>query len=188
MCDSNQDQKLTPAEQARRNGAKSQGPVTPAGKARSALNPLKHGAYASHAVLLANEDPVALQLALDAYVRRFKPADPFEFNLIREVSNTDWLIARYHAIQTALIDDELAAQQVPPELADSPCPEPTLTARAVRNIGDRSRTFAHIQRQIHQLNIARARLLETLSEARRKFPITERTRDLDLPPASEDTP
>lgn len=186
MCDSNSDQKLTRAEQARLNGAQSRGPITPEGKFRSSLNALKHGAYASHAVLLANEDPVAYQLSLEAYVRRFKPADPFEHNVVCELCNTDWILRRSHAIQTSLINQELTAQQIPAELEDSPCPEPELTATAVLTLGDRSRTFAQVQRQIHLLNVARDRLLETLAHSRQKFPITERTQDLDLPAAPEE--
>lgn len=180
--------KRSRAEQARINGAKSRGPVTPEGKARSALNNLKHGAYASPNTVLANEDPVAYDLSLQACIRRFRPADPFEHNLVRDICNTDWLINRNRATEASLINSELLAQQLPPELRDSPCPEPELTAQAVDSLLGRSRTLAHVQRQIHQLIITRQRLLKTLLDARRHFPVQERSADLDLPLASEPLP
>jgi hypothetical protein len=44
------------AEASRRNGARSRGPKTPEGKARSAQNALKHGLRAQKYVVLPEED------------------------------------------------------------------------------------------------------------------------------------
>jgi hypothetical protein len=44
------------AEASRRNGARSRGPKTPEGKARSARNALKHGLRAQNFVVVADED------------------------------------------------------------------------------------------------------------------------------------
>ncbi len=181
MCDSNQEKKRTPAEQARLNGAKSKGPATPEGKLRSSFNALKSGAYASHTTLLANEDPVAFQLLSEAYIRRFRPADPFDHQIVRQICHNDWLISRYEAIETSLLDSEIAAQQFPLELQDAPISQVELATRSVDVLLNRSRTLAHVQRQIHNLNITRQRLLKTLNEARRQFPVQEFTPDLDIP-------
>ena len=53
------------AAASRRNGAKSRGPKTPAGKARSAQNTLRHGMRALRYVVLPDQDGVAFQ-ALEA--------------------------------------------------------------------------------------------------------------------------
>lgn len=179
MCDSNSPNNLTPAERSRLNGSKSKGPITPEGKAVSSQNARTHGAYATSNVLLLTECAEAYDLIREAFKRRFNPSDPFEDALVCELCATEWLISRNHAIATTLINAQIAVQQLPPDLQKAAYPQPAVTALAVRHLLDSSRTLAHVQRQIQKLNAARARLLDTLYEARRKFPVSERLSDPD---------
>jgi hypothetical protein len=61
------------AEASRRNGAKSRGPVTAAGKARSARNALQHGPRAQRFVLLDDEKPRQFEALADALADDLAP-------------------------------------------------------------------------------------------------------------------
>ena len=72
---------LSRSEQARINGAKSKGPVTEEGKSRSSKNAIKHNLTA-RTFLLTNEDLPEAQAMIDEYIRRFRPADRVESDLV----------------------------------------------------------------------------------------------------------
>ena len=57
---------------ARANGAKSHGPVTEEGKAKSSQNALRHGAFAS-LVLLASESPIPFDALTEEFVQASNP-------------------------------------------------------------------------------------------------------------------
>ena len=59
---------------ARANGAKSQGPVTPKGKATSARNALRHGLTAFHLALTC-EDQDAFNSVLADYMDEYRPVN-----------------------------------------------------------------------------------------------------------------
>ncbi|MCE5306511.1 MAG: hypothetical protein LLG20_02615 [Acidobacteriales bacterium] len=77
-------------EAARRNGARSRGPETPEGKARSAMNGFKHGRYAKLACVLRGENKDAFHDLLQSLIRRFQPVDEAELNLVRSLASIDW--------------------------------------------------------------------------------------------------
>ena len=60
-------------EASRRNGAKSKGPVTEEGKAKSSLNGTKHGLSGSHRFLYSNERDDLYQELLTHYMTLFAP-------------------------------------------------------------------------------------------------------------------
>ena len=66
--------KLTKAESARINGAKSKGPKTEQGKQRSRFNALRHGLAARTVCLTQQERPI-FEAMVEDYNQRFKPAD-----------------------------------------------------------------------------------------------------------------
>ncbi len=172
----------TRADIARENGAKSRGPTSDEGKANSRLNALKTGAYATHSILLANEDPAAYEQSLQALVRRFKPNDPYEFTLVRELCNTEWLLSRYQSINTNLMNLELARQEPEYDPDQGLFPDAVLTARAYQALAEHSRTLDQINRQIQHMHRNRARILADLAKARHAFPVPQRIPD--LPPAA----
>jgi hypothetical protein len=88
-------------EAARRNGARSKGPVTAEGKARSARNALRHG-LCSPAILFPGEDPAhfeALRAALEA---EYAPGSPSARLLVERLAVTVWKLARCDRLEARL--------------------------------------------------------------------------------------
>jgi hypothetical protein len=100
---------------ARANGARSRGPKTPEGKARSSRNALRHGLLAK-CVLLRNENTEAFQSLFDGYVARFLPQDDAELSLVEEMVAACWHLRRAMAIETHTIDLEMDSRTSGTEL------------------------------------------------------------------------
>jgi hypothetical protein len=88
---------------ARANGAKSNGPVTPEGKAKSALNSVTHGLTAS-AVVLTTESKEQYEALLASYREKCDPDGPIENALVDQLAAADWQQRRITAMITALLD------------------------------------------------------------------------------------
>src|SRR3954469_7170793 len=80
----------TQSEASRLNGARSLGPATPSGKARSALNGTRHGLRGRTFVILPDEDPAEWTALLDGYLARFRPADAAETRCVERLAAYDW--------------------------------------------------------------------------------------------------
>lgn len=99
---------------------RSGGPRTPAGKARSRMNALKHGAYATLPVL-RTENEAAFHQFLELYYTHFAPASEIERRLVGQLASIDWRLARYINIETKAIDSKLDTihhNPLSPEAAD----------------------------------------------------------------------
>jgi hypothetical protein len=88
---------------ARRNGAKSRGPVTPEGKAISSRNAMRHGLLA-RTVLLSNEDPNLFRHYFFLHVERFKPVGDLEMGMIEDMTACGWRMHRAMAIEKQLLE------------------------------------------------------------------------------------
>jgi hypothetical protein len=86
------------------NARLSDGPVTAEGKARSRQNALRHGLTAKTA-LLPTEDPEAYKKHCEAFFRRFAHRDEIERQLIQQLADIQWRLARVPAIEAALLDE-----------------------------------------------------------------------------------
>src|ERR1051325_1756579 len=88
-------------EANRRNAAKSTGPRTAEGKARSSRNALKTGLYASGAVI-RGENLVALQLLADQFTAEYHPVTPTERSLVDSLAHLEWMLRRFRWLETEI--------------------------------------------------------------------------------------
>jgi len=101
--------KLTKAESSRLNGAKSRGPVTPEGRARSAMNGTCHGLTAT-TLILQNESRDQFLEMLNDYFEYLQPTSPVEIGLISDMVAARWRLRRVWRYETAMLDIEMDAQ------------------------------------------------------------------------------
>ena len=93
------------AEASRKNGAKSRGPKTLQGKARSAQNALKHGMRAQKYVVLPEEDADEFAALEAALVAELAPVGALQTLLARRVAVAAWRLARADHIEVELFEE-----------------------------------------------------------------------------------
>jgi hypothetical protein len=130
---------------SRANGARSKGPVTAAGKARSALNALKHGLFAE-TWLLPGESEEEYQALREDYLATFQPLTVAELAAVDEMIAGGWRLRRVRAIEQA--EFELALEELAEKIAER-YPHATAAQRlalAYRRLSERG-TVQQIERQ-----------------------------------------
>src|SRR5260370_10389876 len=150
------------------NGAKSNGPVTPQGRAISSRNSLRHGLTAK-AVVLAVESREEFQALLDDHVNQFQPATAVESSLVQTMAIARWRLNRIAGIEANLFGNaflRLAGRELQGE-------EPV--ARAFRDLADNGKSLAVLLRYESTLTRTYDRALKPLDQlqrARKAAPIT----------------
>ncbi len=91
-------------EAARRNGARSRGPITPEGKARSSRNALKHGLAALQHFVLEDEAPSELEELAARLIAEIEPESEIEARLVKRMAIAFWKSERAERIEVALFD------------------------------------------------------------------------------------
>jgi hypothetical protein len=91
-------------EAARRNGARSRGPVTAEGKARSSRNALKHGLAALHHFVLEDEAPSELEELTACLLAEVGAETEIEARLVKRMAIAFWKGERAERIEVALFD------------------------------------------------------------------------------------
>jgi hypothetical protein len=93
------------ADASRQNGARSRGPKTAEGKARSALNALKHGMRAQKYVVLPQEDADEFAGLEAAMLEELAPVGALQTVLARRVAVAAWRLARADRIEVELFEE-----------------------------------------------------------------------------------
>ena len=91
-------------EQARVNGRKSQGPITPEGKVRSSRNAIRHGMTANEHTVLEAESLEEYDEVRSAFISSFHPGNKAELRLVEKIANLDWRLERLAMMDTALLN------------------------------------------------------------------------------------
>ncbi|MGH6915153.1 MAG: hypothetical protein ACREH3_15805, partial [Geminicoccales bacterium] len=92
------------AEASRINGAKSRGPKTPEGKARSSKNALKHGLRAERFTVVGDEDEDAYDAHEQALMEEVAPEGALQTLLAERIARAAWRLARADTIEAMLFD------------------------------------------------------------------------------------
>jgi hypothetical protein len=85
----------------RANAQKSQGPSTPAGKAKSSLNAVKTG-LTGQTVLLPTDDAIAYQAHLDRHFKHQSPATDQEHTLVQMIADAEWRVLRIPSLEASI--------------------------------------------------------------------------------------
>ena len=153
-------------EAARANGARSCGPTSAEGKARSSMNAFRHG-LCSPAVLAPGEDPEAFAALLAALRAEHRPADATADLLVERLAVTLWKLDRCDRLEAQLA----ACRPRPPAgriFIDGTPPLLTRTAE----LATLSAHAARLERAVHRLLAA---LAARSARARAEVPAAEAT-------------
>jgi len=151
---------------SRANGAKSHGPVTAEGKARSASNASTHGIFKSPFVLRNEQDAPFLQLEAE-FIEEWDPQGPTETALVDQMLICRWRLKRIWEAEAAAIDlqmdDDAAELARKYKSFDEAC----RTATAMKHLCDDSNFLTLLQRYDTSLSRQFDRALVRLRQLKR---------------------
>jgi hypothetical protein len=140
---------------SQQNGAKSRGPITDVGKARSSRNALRHGLL-SRTVVLDDEDSKQFKALLDQHVAKFQPNGDIEHQTVEEMAICQWKLRRLNIIETTLMDDHSAEW----------CEDDSAQQSIANSFVASQRAIAHLERYSARLTRQYHRAFRHLQELR----------------------
>jgi hypothetical protein len=143
-------------DSSRANGARSRGPKTAKGLARSQSATLTHGLTARQ-IVLPGESEDEFRALRDAYLVGFRPRSPHEVDLVTVLAATRWRLNRLACFEVDLYNAEMARQEpgIPKEFK---------LAAAYCTLCDESNAIANLYRYTARLNRLYWAALEKLTK------------------------
>ncbi len=170
-----EEQKQRRAETARRNGGKSQGPVTVAGKYRSSMNAITIGKFVdvhdeelpAFVAILSIEDRKAYVRLHQANLRKFRPDSEQELGIVRHLTAEQFQYERYSNLETLAFQAE--HDNVLREFSEMPPDHRSFQAfqRSVNN----DQAFRILERKKKAHLAAYEKFLRILERLRKSFPM-----------------
>ena len=159
-------------EASRANGARSGGPATPAGKARAAMNAVRHGLSGRIFFLLADEDPAEFAAHEATWLAVWAPRDLHEREAALAAIRTMWREIRADRLEAAVLGELFGADALP-----DPAERAAARDRAFKALNTLLRYRGRIEREHRQAMAA----LEELR--RRRLPVATPVRRSEPEPA-----
>ena len=168
------------AKIARENGSKSQGPITPEGKEKSARNAIEHGLRAEklkhfappHYVALCNEERRDYYQLLDELVAVYQPINVVAAGIVRDIAVARWQLLRLDTCITSQWNLALIEQAQKPLTVALELGEVQTMARSVEALYGGNAIVHRLNRQIDQLIVRITRLQRLLRDVRQNFAVT----------------
>ncbi len=151
---------------ARANGAKSRGPVTEEGKAKSSQNAFRHGAFAA-TVVLASESKYEFELLTSEFIQTYQPANPIEMKLVESMVAATWREQRVRQMEKELLDLTLQEQMPQVDAKYTVISFPARTLIAYRDAANTGKTLASLQFAISECGRQYSRALRDLEKVRK---------------------
>jgi hypothetical protein len=149
------------SETARRNGAKSQGPITPEGMLASAQSNLKHGLLAD-AVIIDGECAERFNALHASLFERLQPEGPIELALVENMVMCRWRQMRLWVMEKSALNHEMRKQAATNQGED----KPTRAALAHRALTDETRSLDNLSRYETRFDRQFSRALQRFNELR----------------------
>jgi len=149
------------SDAARRNGARSRGPITPEGKLASAQSNLKHGLFAD-AVTIDGECTEAFTALQDSLFHLLQPEGPIEIALVENMVMCRWRQMRLWAMEKSALNHEIRKQAAANQAED----KPTRAPLAHRALTDESRALENLSRYETRFDRQFSRALMRFNELR----------------------
>ena len=172
-------------DSSRANGAKSRGPVTPEGLARSRAAGLTHGLTASQ-LILEDESEERFNALRDDCLADYQPQTRTQFDLGDQLAATRWRLNRVIALQTALMDRQMARQQPEIRAMFHVCDGDTSAAIAYQHLIDDSRALESLHRHEVRLGAELRRTLRLLDAQPKNRKLHDEPSDAQPPRSDED--
>ncbi len=166
--------RLSKAESARINGAKSKGPVTPEGKAKSSRNAFTHGAY-SELMVLDTEEPAAYLDLSHQLFSHFNPRNIMEEELVRDIIDGRWRLHRVKGMETAVLNLQMSLQRKEIETKFVTIDVETRTVLAATELADTSQLLPLLQRLDTKFTRLVYRTIELLAKLQSDMPPSQLT-------------
>jgi hypothetical protein len=173
-------------EASRANGARSRGPVTPAGKWNSSHSS-RNQKILARTIVLQTEDPRQFCDLLSDFSSEFQPGTPFELSIIETIAIARWEQQRLRCARKVAID--LQIQNEPTSQITYPHAGAAITANAICSVFASSRALDALYREDARLEREIQRAIQTLFavQSRRGFqpqPWSPATSGPELTPAA----
>ncbi len=153
-------------EASRRNGARSRGPVSRAGKARAAQNARRHGLTSRTVVLATPEERAAHEALARSVTERYRPQGALEEHWVARMIAALWRQTRLEIVESRLLEALIAGEE--PVGLPSLATLSRYRARIARDLAEARRELESLQEQRREARIRRA-VAETTPERLRRL-------------------